>query len=143
MAFTINQTGIERGATQLLFPDPPIILSRHMEGGPDRVYDLAINGKPVGVEYTRAQDQAFLLIRLRLLDAVQVATLEDLMSDSGAVEVKITPGDATVITCIFGPRSEQVFHLFNDPIANAQPDGSPLHATLTQYRVDLFLIRME
>lgn len=143
MALGINDTGIYRGATELAFPDPPIILSRHEEGGPDRVYDIALPGNPVGVEYTRDQDQAFLRFRLRLLTAAQVAVIETLMGASGTVEVKLTPGSATEITCLFGPRSEQVFYLYNDEIPNAQPDGSALDPLLTQYRVDLFLIRME
>lgn len=143
MTLGINDTGIYRGATELVFPDPPIILTRHLEGGPDRVYDLTLPGIPVGVEYTRTQDQAFIRLRLRLLTAAQVATLETLMGGSGTVEVKLTPGTTTEITCVFGPRSEQEFFLYNEPVPDAQSDGTALDPLLTQYRVDLFLIRME
>ena len=143
MAFNILETGIERGGTQVLFDDPPIILSRHEEGGPDRVHEVSIPGTPIGVEFTRSQDQAFLMIRVRLMTAAQIATLETLMGASGPVEVKLTPGSATTITCLFASRGEDDFFLFNDAIPNATPAGGAIPALLTQYRLDLKLIRLE
>ena len=46
MAFAIGEVGIERDATQVLFDAPPIIESRHREGGPTRAYELAITNDP-------------------------------------------------------------------------------------------------
>lgn len=143
MAFNINETGIEQGATQVLFDDPPIILDRHEEGGPDRVFEVAIPGNPIGVEYTRDQAKTFERIRVRLMTAAQVATLETLIDGGGVMVVKLTPGSATTIQCLFGPRDEMDFHLYNEPIPNATPAGGTIPALLTQYRVDLLLLRLE
>lgn len=143
MAFAINDTGIERGAVKVVFDTPVIIESRHEEGGPDRVFDVALPGNPVGVEYTRTQDQAFYRIRARLVDAADVATLETLLAGSGPVEFKPKAGDPTTITCLFGERKDQKFELYNGPIPDAAGDGSTLPPLLTQYNVTLSLLRLE
>ncbi len=143
MAFAINDTGLERDVVQVVFDDPVIIESRHEEGGPDRVYDVAIPGNPVGVEYARTQDQAFFRIRARLVDAADVAILETLLAGSGPVVFKPKAGDAGTVTCLFGERKDHEFELYNGPIPDAAADGSALSSLLTQYNVTLSLLRLE
>jgi len=143
MSFTINQTGIERDATQLLFPDPPILLERHEEDAADAVYEVSLPGNPIVVQYVRDQPKSFLKIRLRLLDAAEVATLVTLMEGSGPVTVKLTPGDAAEFLAMFGPRDDQDLMPYNDDFATGKPDGSAVDTVFTQYRADLFLLRLE
>lgn len=142
MAFGINDTGIERGATQLLFPDPPILMDRHAEDAPDAAFEVAIPGNPVVVVYNRDQQRTFLHLRLRLLDAADITTLQALWAGSDPVTVKLTPGDATTILCMFGPRADQKLLPYNDDYATGQPDGSPVDPLLQQYHAELLLLRL-
>jgi len=142
MAFTINQTGIERGATKLVFESAPIILERHAEDAADAAYEISLTGAPVVTQFVRTQTQSFLRFRLRLVAGSDVATLTTLMAGSGPVTVKLTPGSATTIQCMFGPRAEQKFMPFNDEYATGKPDGSAVDAAFIQYRVDLMMLRM-
>ena len=142
MAFTINQTGFERGATQLIFGDAPIILRRHAEEAADAAHAIAINGQPITTQFTRTQAKSFLRLRLRLVAGADVTTLEDLMKGAGPVTVKLTPGDATTILCMFGPRDDQQLTPYNDDYATGKSDGSAVDPIFTQYKADLFLLRL-
>jgi len=143
MAFAIGAVGIERGGTQVLFDAPPIIEDRNREGGPTTAFELAITNNPCVVDYAVDQDKAFLKIRMEQLIAAQVALIETLMSASGPVEVKLKPGDATTITCAFGPRSMQDFEPYNGPFPESDKAGATLTPVLTAHRVTLFLLRLE
>lgn len=142
MAFTINQTGFERDTTQLIFGDAPIILKRHAEDAADTAYAVAISGQPVTTQFHRAQSKSFLRLRLRLVAGADVTTLEDLMGGDGPVTVKLTPGDATTILCMFGPRDDQKLVPYNDDYATGKSDGSAVDPIFTQYHVELLLLRL-
>lgn len=142
MAFLINEVGIERGATQVLFDAPPIIMDRHLEGGPSVAYALAISNKPVSVHYHVSQDKAFLTIKMEQLTIAQVETIEALIGATGYIYVKLKPGDATVLQCTFGPRSKQKFFPYNKDYPESDKSGGTLTPVLTAYRVTLFLLRM-
>jgi hypothetical protein len=143
VAFTNDQYGIERGATQVLFNTPPIIEERHAEGGPSRTYELAITNEPCVVEYAVNRNQAKLLIRMEQLSASQVATIETLLWSGGLVTVKLKAGVATTYTCAFGPRSEHRFEPYNGPYPEGDKTGSALTPVLTTYRVTLSLLRLD
>lgn len=143
MAFGINETGIERGATQLLFPDPPIIIDRHEEDAPDAAYDVAIPGNPIVVEYARQQDKTFLRIKVRYLTAAHIATLQTLWSGSGPVTVKLTAGSSTTSSAMFGPRKDQRLTPFNGDYATSKPDGTSVDPIFEQYWAELLLLRLE
>jgi len=143
MAFAIGEVGIERGATQVLFDAPPIIEERHREGGPSTSYELAITNNPCVVDYAVSQDKAFLQIRMEQLDAAQVALIETLMGATGPVDVKLKVGDATTITCAFGPREMHKFEPYNKDYPEGDKAGATLTPVLTAYKVTLFLLRLE
>jgi hypothetical protein len=136
MAFAAGTTGIERGATQLLFDHAPKVVNRHGEGGPDRVVKVSIPRNPIVVEYAAAEDDTALVIRSELLTAVQAATLETLLRTAGTVEVKLDPSSATTITCVFGPRRPGDL----EPIWGHYPENAP--SALTVWRCELVLYRM-
>ncbi len=142
MAFTINQTGIERGGTQLVFESAPIMLQRHAEEAQDAAYAVAISGQPIVTQYARTQAKSFLRIKLRLIAGADVDTLITLMEGAGPVVVKLTPGSAATITCIFGPRADQKLTPFNKDYATGKSDGSAVDPIFTQYEAELFLLRL-
>jgi hypothetical protein len=141
MAFAIGEVGIERGATQVLFDAPPIIEDRHLEGGPSRVYEIAITNNPCVVEYATNQNKAKLRIHMEQLTAAQVATIETLIAAAGVVIVKLKPGDATTLTCGFGPKAEHKFLPYNGPFPESDKVGGTLTPVLTAYKVILSLLR--
>jgi len=142
MAFTINQTGLERGGTQLIFDDPPILINRHEEEAADAAYAVAIGGEPITTQFNRTQAKSFLRLRLRLVVGADVGTLETLMKGAGPVTVKLTPGDSATILCMFGPRSEQAVIPYNEDFATGKSDGSAVDPIFTQYKAELFLLRL-
>lgn len=136
MAFAAGTTGIERGATQLLFDHAPKLVNRHGEGGPDRVVAVSVTRNPIVVEYAAAEDDTTLVIRSELLTAAHAATLETLLRTAGTVEVKLDPSSATTITCVFGPRRPGDL----EPIWGVYPENAPTE--LTVWRCELTLYRM-
>ena len=142
MAFLINEAGFERGATQLLLDTAPIMLERHAEDAQDAAYAIAISGEPITVQYTRSQPKSFLRVRLRLIAGADLDTLINLMEGAGPVDVKLTPGDSTVIQCMFGPREDQELIPYNDDYATAKMDGTAVDPIFVQYKCDLFLLRL-
>ena len=138
MAFAIGEVGIERGATQVLFD-----VERHKEGGPSTSYELAITNNPCVVDYSVSQDKAFLQIRMEQLDIAQVNLIETLMGATGPVEVKLKVGDATTITCAFGPREMHKFIPYNKEYPEGDKTGATLTPVLTAYKVTLCLLRLE
>jgi hypothetical protein len=143
MAFAIGEVGIERGATQVLFDAPPIIKDRHREGGPTTSFELAITNDPCVVDFAVGQDKAFLTIHMEQLAIAQVNLIETLMGATGPVEVKLKVGDATTITCAFGPREMHKFEPYNKDYPEGDKTGATLTPILTAYKVTLFLLRLE
>ena len=143
MAFAIGEVGIERDATQVLFDVPPIIEDRHREGGPTTSFELAITNDPCVVDYAVDQDKAFLKIRMEQLAIAQVNLIETLMGATGPIVVKLKVGDATTITCAFGPRDMHKFEPYNKDYPEGDKAGATLTPVLTAYKVTLFLLRLE
>lgn len=145
MAFTINETGIQdkaTGTTKVVFETPVIIADRDAETPADTVHDVSLAGTPVAVAYVRSQSAAFLRLYVRRLLIADVLTLRTLLASGAPVEVKLTPGSATLIDCMFGPRSEQKLTPWNGDHPDAAGDGSALDPLLTQYNAELFLLRL-
>jgi len=142
MAFNLADVGIERGATQVLFNAPPIIEQRHAESNQDTSYEIAITGKPIGVQFVKSQAKAFLVLRWEQVTPAQVATLETLRDTRGLITVKLKPGDATTITCMFGKDSEQTFEPYTGAYPESDKTGSSLPDLMKTYRVRLTLLRM-
>ena len=132
MAFNLSDVGIERGATQVLFDHPPIIEERHAESAQDTSYEIAIDGSVVGVQFVKSQTKATV-----------VAGLETLRETRGAVTVKLKPGDATTITCLFGPDSMQEFTPYTGAYPESDKSGAALPNLMKTYRVKLTLLRLE
>lgn len=142
MAFSINETGFERGATKLVLGDAPILVERHEEEAADAAYAVAIGGEPVTTQFNRTQAKSFLRLRIRLLDATAMGTLETLMNGAGPVDVKLTPGSAAITQCMFGPRVEQQIIPWNEDFATGKMDGTAVDPIFTQYKAELFLLRL-
>jgi hypothetical protein len=143
MAFNLSEVGIERGATQVLFNTPPIIDERHAESHQSTAYEIALPGNPVAVQFVKSQEKAFLRIRIEQATSSQVALIETLRATRGPVTVKLKPGDATTIACVFGPDSDQSFEPYNGAYPESDKTGSALPELLKTYRVSLTLLRLE
>lgn len=136
MSFETGETGIERDETQLVFAHAPKLLHAHQQGGPDRVVAVSVPGTPVVVEYVPDEDPALVVIRSELLTEDQVETLEELLSETGPVTVKLDPAeDGETFLAVFGPRAEQKL----EPIFGAYPVTAP--ERLTKWRAQLTLYR--
>lgn len=142
MAFTNDEFGFENAAGKLVVTDPPIIVERDEETGPDASHEVSLTGSPVVVIYNRTQEESFLRLHLRLLTAAQKVTLKAIMRSKTTTAVKIAAGTSTTITCMFGARSEQDIQPWNNHHAETQTDGSAVDPLLTQYWAELFLLRM-
>jgi hypothetical protein len=142
MAFSINETGFERDATKLVFDSAPILMDRHEEEAKDAEYAVAISGAPITVQFNRTQDKSFLRLKIRYIAGADVDTLVTLMEGDGPVTVKLTPGDATTILCMFGPREMQELTPFSGDYATGKSDGSAVDPLLRQYYAELFLLRL-
>lgn len=142
MSFTINETGFERGGTKLVTDDPFILLDRHGEEAADAAYAVAISGAPITTQYNRSQAKSFLRLRIRYIAGSDVDTLVTLMEGAGPVTVKPTPGDATTIQCMFGPRADQKLVPYSGDYATGKPDGTAVDPIFTQYHAELFLLRL-
>ncbi len=142
MSFTINQTGLERGATKVVTDDPFILLDRHAEEARDAAYAIAISGVPVTTQFNRSQAKSVLRLRIRYIAGTDVDDLVTLMEGAGPVTVKPVPGDAGTIQCMFGPRADQKLVPYNEDYATGKPDGSAVDPIFTQYHAELFLLRL-
>jgi hypothetical protein len=142
MAFTINETGIESGATKVVFASPVIINERDEETAADAVYDVSLTGAPVVVVYNRTQAKTFLRLYVRLIKDTDLTNLRTLMASGDIMTVKLTPGSSTTIQCMFGPRSEQKLTPWNGPHPDAKGDGDPIDGLLLQYKAELMLLRL-
>ena len=143
MAFNLPDVGIERGVTQVLFANPPIIVERHSESGQDTIYEVAVPGNPIAVQYTPAQAKIFLRLRWEQVTDAQLVLLESLRAASGVVVVKLKPGVATTITCAFGPDSEQSITQYTGDRPESDKIGGVLPALMKTSKVELTFLRME
>lgn len=103
MAFTNDQTGLERGATQLLLDTPPRIMNRHQDGGPQRAATRSLTGQPIGVEYTQGNDDPTEEWGMETLTEAQAVTLRTLLDGSGPLTAKPEQGTADTFEALFGP----------------------------------------
>ena len=144
MAFNLADVGIEDAAetTQVLFAHPPIIEQRHAESGQDTVYEIAVPGNVVAVQYVPTQAKRFLWLRWEQVTSTQVATIETLRTTGGLMTVKLKPGDATTLTCVFGPDADQSITTYTGDYPESDKIGGSLPELMTTYKVRLTLLRM-
>jgi len=145
MAFTINETGIENLAetVRVVFETPVIVLERDLETAADAVHDIAISGAPIVVVYNRTQPRSELNLYVRRIMGTNLANLRALMAAGEPVTVKLTPGSATTITCLFGSRKDQTLEAWTGAHPDADSAGAALDDLLLQYKATLKLFRME
>lgn len=138
MSFTGTETGLERGATKVLFVAPPKVLERGADGQYDPTIERTVNGSNVAVYPVQPAAQHRVPLRSEVVGWADVQTILDLMEASEPLSARWDP-NGSAVTCVFGPRSEQTF----EPIVGEHPeaagDGSALPAVLTRYRVVLTL----
>lgn len=138
MSFAVGETGLERGATKLVFDHAPKTVNRNAEAGPDRVVAVSLNRNPIVVEYAATEDPSRLVLRSELMTEAQVATLQTLRGSAGVVTVQLDPtGVDPTFYAVFGPDDEQTV----EPILGAYPENAP--DRLKQWRAELTLYRME
>ena len=142
MTFNLADVGIERDATQVLFNAPPIITDRHEESGQSTIYEIALPGNPVVVQYVLAQPKVFLRLRWEQVTDAQLAVLDTLRSGSGPVTVKIKPGDASTLTCMFGPDADQEITQYTGDRPESDKIGGALPELMKTSKVVLTLLRM-
>lgn len=146
MSFTINQTGIEdylTETTQIIFPHPPIVESRWAEGTPGTVVRWSVSNTPCVVQYQGEQDRRVLRLFVRTLTAAQIDTLRQLRDDGGLLNVKITPGSATTILCMFAEDTDQDWHPMIAEHPDAKGDASAIDGIFLIYEAHIVLARME
>jgi hypothetical protein len=139
VSFTINQTGLERGATQLVFPEAPIILSRDDLAQAPVSVARTLTGQNIAVELVVTEDDPDIRIRVHRMTAAHVATLRTLRAGGGPLTAKLTPGSATTIDVVFRPASEQMITPYTGPHTDATDAGAALDAILTTSVVELSL----
>jgi len=102
MSFEEGETGIERGATQLLFDFPPTVLKRYANAGLRRVLEVSLANTPIVTEFDEDQESPTLEIEVPYLSSTQRDTLLTLAGAAGPVEVKTDPSEeAEAFTAAF------------------------------------------
>jgi hypothetical protein len=133
MAFTDQQTGLERGATQLLLDVPPRVMNRHQEGGPQRAATRALTGHPIGVEFTQVNNDPVETWGMETLTEAQAETLRTLLDSAGPLTAKPTRGTSDTFTAIFGPN------WILEPIIGPYTNTAP--STIRYYRARVELLK--
>jgi hypothetical protein len=131
MAFTNDQVGMERGATQFLAPREPRIMNRFQSGGPARAQTKSLTGSQIVVEYLQDIGQTDLVLRWEHLTAAQITTIRSLLDAAGIVVVKIKIGVATTYNCMFDGQEEPKF----EPLIGHYPESAP--AAITRWRAEI------
>lgn len=131
MAFTNDQTGLERGATQLLLDVPPRIMNRHQEGGPQRAATRSLTGHPIGVEFTQVNDDPTEEWGMETLTAAQAATLRTLLDGSGPLTAKPERGTADTFQALFAPDETL------EPIIGHYTETAPAAITFWRARIPM------
>ena len=134
MAFTNDQIGFERGATQLLLDREPRHFNRYNRSGPVRDSAQAITGKPVTVEYVQEAGEWVIELALEKVTDAKASTLRTLADTAGPLTAKWTLGVSTTYTVTIN-------RILFDPIIGHYPDGAP--TGLRYHRVELELAVQE
>lgn len=134
MAFTNDQIGFERGATQLLLDREPRHFNRYNRSGPARDSTQAITGKPITVEYSQDAGEWIVELALEQLTDAKSAVLRTLADTPGPLTAKWTAGVSTTYTVTIN-------RIEFDPIIGHFPDGAP--TGLRYHRVELELAVQE
>jgi len=134
VAFTNDQIGFERGATQLLLDREPRHFNRYNRSGPVRDSAQAITGKPVTVEYVQEAGEWVIELALEKVTDAKASTLRTLADTAGPLTAKWTLGVSTTYTVTIN-------RILFDPIIGHYPDGAP--TGLRYHRVELELAVQE
>ena len=119
MAFTNDQVGFERGATQLLLDREPRHLNRYNRSGPARTTTKSITGKPITVAYTQIDGEWTFELALEKLTDAKTTVLRTLADSGEPLTVKTTAGVATTYTAA-------ISKIKIDPIIGPFTDGAPV-----------------
>lgn len=130
MAFTNDQVGFERGATQVLLDREPRYMNRLGNSGPARATGVGLTGAPVTVEFTQDVDEGRRVYALEQVTEAKALTLRTLADAAGPLTAKVTAGTSETLTATI---SEIEF----TPIIGAYTDGAPTR--IRYYRVTVTL----
>lgn len=130
MAFTDEQIGLERGATQLLLDREPRHLNRYNRSGPARTTTKSITGKPITVAYSQIAGEWTFELALENLTDAKTATLRSLADSGEPLTVKTTAGVATTYTAA-------ISEIKIEPIIGPFTDGAP--DRIRYHRAELIL----
>lgn len=134
MSFTNDQTGLERGAVQLLLTVPPRIMDRYQEGGPARAATRGLTGNAILVEYVQTTDDASEVWNMETLTELQASTLRTLLNTPGPLTAKPTRGTTLTFLAAFGP--DYVL----EPIVGHYTNTAP--AAIRYWRATVTLLRL-
>jgi hypothetical protein len=138
MAFTDDQVGLERGATQLLLAKAPKQPGRNQGGGPVRASTTSLPGSTITVEFTQQQNRRQLRLEIVFLTEAQAATLRTLIDGTGPVTVKVAPGTSDTIACTF-TEDYEITELVDE---GGYPDNAPA-GNVRASRAHIALNRLE
>lgn len=139
MSFTTYQTGIEQGATKLLFEWPPFVVPPVEDWSKARRAETrSLLNTPISTVWHVVQTEVLLVLIVPYIGQDQRSTLRTLMTSNAPVTVKPEAGVATVHTCAWA--AEQTFEsVFEGP--SALPAGVSIADALRPYTARLqFLI---
>jgi len=130
VAFTNDQIGFERDATQLLLDREPRHLNRYNRSGPARVSNVAITGKPITVEYHQEAGEWIVDLAIEQLTAAKADTLRTLANTAGPLTAKWTLGVSTTYTVTIN-------RIDFEPIIGHYPDGAPTGLKYERVEIEL------
>jgi hypothetical protein len=130
VAFTNDQVGFERDATQVLLDREPRHLNRYNRSGPARVANIAITGKPITVEYHQEAGEWLVELALEQLTAAKADTLRTLADTPGPLTAKWTAGVSTTYTVTIN-------RIEFEPIIGHFPDGAPTGLQYQRVEIEL------
>jgi hypothetical protein len=134
VAFTNDQVGFERDATQVLLDREPRHFNRYNRSGPARGSIKSITGKPITVEYTQETGEWLVELALEQLTDTKADILRTLANTAGPLTAKWTIGVSTTYTVTIN-------RILFDPIIGHYPDGAP--TGLRYQRVEMELAVQE
>ena len=132
MAFAINATGIERGATQFApAAHPTRVLNRYAESTVDRVVTLALEGTPMVTEMPRATTVVMQTWRWEVVTETELAKLVTIRDAVGTVVAKRKSGAAATFDAALAA-------VRLGPVIGDYTDTAP--STITPHWVEIDLI---
>ena len=133
MSFAAGETGIERGATKVVFAYTPTILERYAEDGPPRAVEITLPGTPVQVEYLEEQNQPYIKIDVMYIPVADLADFLTLVRGTGPLSLKTDPAGSAIDVAV---SSYTLAHV----TGGDYPDD--LDSEMLAYRAQITFIRL-